>query len=91
MAARRSLEEEILKQCKLFFGRENQHWERLLERRIIISAEEVAAKKGIIEAVYSTGAAAAVRMDDGVAPKDLLFHHRELEMTIEAYERAMAL
>ena len=71
MAARWSLDQEIVKQCKQFFLREVQHWDTLTSKRTQCSEEEIAAKQQIIEAIFLVASAAAVRTEEARSPGDV--------------------
>lgn len=88
MAERRSLDEERLRQCYLFFQREVAHWDRLTGKRVIISTEEFEAKKEIIEAVHRVAAVAAVECGQQEV-QTLQWNFRELSMAMESYKRIM--
>lgn len=46
MAARRTMEEEQLIQCKQFFARENLYWDRMIIKKITCTAKELTTKNG---------------------------------------------
>lgn len=81
MAERRSLNEEKLKQCFAFFERETAHWNRMRNKRVIISLEEYSAKEAIIEAVHRVAAVAAEVLN-------LNWNYGELRLAMNQYRTA---
>lgn len=87
MAARRSQEEETVKQCTDCFVRERKYWQRLVEKRKEVTQEELRAKLEIIEAIFRVGSSAATKANSGQLRENLMWDYNELSGTLELYIR----
>lgn len=86
MADRRTLQEEIVKQCTDHFAREQRYWQRLIEKRRSVAEEEIVAKEQILNAIFQVGAVAALKTDSNEIRENLMWEYRDLQLTIKDYK-----
>lgn len=80
MSDKRTMQEEIVKQCEEHFTRETKFCERQSINRKEVTNEEFTAKQRIVEQILATGASAAMKSGQNGRIEAIEWEFREVEL-----------